>query len=310
MAAPTNTVSIIPNFIKIRSAGTMEEKNYLRDGDFPGGQSYRDFIRGFLKSIRTAHLLVERNAGIRVDTVVAAEPEKLYGILKAGKYGFEAILENIETKATKTRDLKDCEYIPFFYLFEFKDNQASAILLMEQFGPYSARTSFMDLLRKHIADTLPGHVLEHGTLVDTDYVKDSVKENIKAFRFIWHTIPADVADDIFDEDAQEDEGKMELAFKPKNGGSWGRPSWFNWEDTHTRGLKITSTPYDEMKVDVEIKGKKKTIRVEQLSCFKMSFDVTSSVRIGKDGHPTAASMLNESGDIIDMAKRILGWEKK
>jgi hypothetical protein len=311
MAVTGNTVSITPYCVRIYRKEAGGEKKYLRDGELPGGATLQGFVDGFLGSLRETRIMDERKAGIRIQEEIRHDNAPLlmtYGNLHAGKYGFEAVLENIETSARKKRELLDCEYMPFFYAFAFKPKQPAAILLIEQFGVYSALGHLLKLLGDYVGERMPGCAIEHGTIVDEKYVKESVKKSVKAFRFIWRSVPKDLADNILDDDAEDSEGTMELAVRPRRGAAWPVSQWVSWGGrSRCAGVTVYGQPFDDLKIDVEIRGKKRTLAVDKLSCFRMSFDVTLKVKFGADGHPTRGSMLGQAKEIAEIARKTLGW---
>ncbi|MBQ6925553.1 MAG: hypothetical protein IJQ73_13010 [Kiritimatiellae bacterium] len=318
MAKAAYSVALVPTKIEILKPAEPAEgrrrrvRQCLRDGEFPDGMTLRGFLRDFLEAhIGTATVNTDQLSGFRVASLSPETPNAriLSGYVETGKYGFESELVDVnDTTRTKRRERTDCEFIPFFFAADFENGRDGAILLTEQFGPYSPKAILLEQLREHVRGVLPDHKVRTETIVSDDIVKAVLSKHVKAIRFHYDQVPPDVADNL-DENVSghiEREGLMEVSFKSRNGvfPEWGFEFLNNVRRT---GLTINDATSTDMKVDMEVDGRIKTVNVGNLESYNTSFIVDSQEDVQENGHPGEERMLSEAADAFSICRRALGW---
>lgn len=321
---PTYSVSLLPTRIRILKPGDSASKRRgkaaacLKDGDFPGGASYRDFMYGFFSSVLGNALMIEDSrSGFRVAELVPSKPTGsgfIHGRIESGKYGFESQLVDVNDAnnagKAKKREMTDCELIPFFFAMDFHPGKDSSILLTEQFGPYSPKSILLEQLRKYVAEKMPGHKVSSETIVSPDIVEEVLSKHVKALRFQFDRVPPDIADGIDrdDNDHLERDGTMEVVIKSKNGRlrEWG---FEHLNDVRKTGITVNDATSTDLKVDMEIDGKQKTVNLGNTDSFNTSFSVDAKGEIEENGHPSINRMLSEAMDDFAICRKALGWPK-
>lgn len=318
----TYSVSLVPTRIRIRKSGAHSAKRRgqaeagVADGGFPGGESFRDFMRGFFGShLGTATMDIDNQSGFRVSDSAdggAMVDGLFYGHVETGRFGFESELVDVtDTRRTKKRERTDCELIPFFFAMDFEPGMDCAILLTEQFGPYSPKGILLDRLRGHVEKLMPGHGVETETIVSEEVVKEVLAKRVKALRFQYQRVPPDMADSI-DSDGSghiEREGVMEIVIKSRNGvfGEWG----FKLLDkVRQTGLTVSDETSTNLKVEMEYDGRTKTVDIGDFGSFNTSFPVDSREEVEANGHPATDRMLAEARDVLDICRKTLGWRTR
>lgn len=317
----TFSVSLVPTRIQIRKPQPEETKRkrrkpeFVKDGEFPEDGSFRSFMHAFFtKFLGHAEVSEDNRSGFRVAQLTPKEisseqkEQWIHGCVESGKFGFESELVNVKTKKSKRRETTDCELIPFFFAMDFEPGQAAAILLTEQFGPYSPKGIMLEHLRAFVESRMEGHKLEPEIIVSEEIVRQVLSKHVKALRFHYERVPPDIADSI---DASKDhhierDGVMEVAIKAKRGKfpDWGFEFLHNVRRT---GLTIFTEKSTELKVDMVVDGKTKTVNIGDLNSFNTSFVVDSIQEVQQNGHPTDKQMLEEAKDAFVICRKALGW---
>ena len=318
------SVSLVPTRLSIRKRKSSRPKDSntapecFRDGEFPGKQTFREFIHDFLLEFKEHPSMVEDTfSGFRVDRIVPADLRKernpaplprLHGRLSSGRFGFESDLVDIRDRTkVKKRERTDCELIPFFYLFEFMEGADCTILLTEQFGVYSPKTTLIERLQQYVDARLPdGGEVETETIVNERVVKKLLKNKIRALRFYFTKVAADIADDLGNDTFSCEDGTMELVVKPNRK----RKFLFDWsqmDEWRRRGITVKDVKSEGMKVDVEIDGKTKAVDIGNLDSFRASFPVVDKAEVEENGHPSEEQMLLEANEALPLCREVLGW---
>ena len=312
------SVGLVPTKIQIfqpvdaAEGRRKREQRSLRDGDFPGRESFYNFIRSFFEAhLGTAIMNAENLSGFRVAKLNPDTPatKVLWGYVETGKYGFESELVNVnDTSKIKKRERTDCELIPFFFEVDFNHRDGCAILLTEQFGPYSPKGILLEQLRGHVTDMLPRHTIKTETIVSDEIVQQVLSKHVKALRFQYDRVPSDIADSIGNgtDGHIEREGVMEVSIKSRNGvfPEWGFEFLNNVRRT---GLTIQDMTSTEMKVDMEVDGRIKTVNIGNLDSFNTSFVVDTREGVQENGHPSEEQMLSTAQEALLICRRALGW---
>lgn len=288
---------------------------FLRDGEFPKGISFRDFMSDFFDvHLGSGNIALGDNSGFRVadfEHGVSGSCD-FYGHVEAGRFGFESQLVNVEDPTkTKKREVSDCELIPFFFAMDFEAGRDCAILLTEQFGQYSPKGILLEQFRIHVEKRLPEHRISTETIVSEDVVREVLNNHVKALRFHYDRVPSDVADGIDGDNAGhiEREGVMELVIRSKNGAfpEWGYRFLHNVRRT---GLTIYDATSTSLKVDMNVDGRTKTVTIGDLDSFNSSFLVDSRDDVEQNGHPSVEKMLLEAEDAFNICRKAIGWPQK
>lgn len=318
------SVSLVPSRIQIREKleGGRGHR-FLCDGDFRNGESFSAFMHAFLKFYQSqpsvdqetfSGFKVVKLKTMEVKTVEGATPrtsvaQSISGQVESGKYGIESTLVNVHNfNKIKQRERTDCEFIPFFFLMDFEPKQNSVILLTEQYGHYSPKGVLLDRLQQYVAMRLsPKHKVVSETIVSEEVFKKVLRQRIKALRFHFQRVPADVADDLGNDRHIVQNGEMEVYIKAKNGRfpSWG---WNLLQEKRRTGISIGTETSDEMKVEIDMEcGKTKTVDIGNLAAFRMSFPIAARDDMQENGHPSDDQMLEEAKDVLKLCRKVLGW---
>jgi len=299
-------IGLIPYALRLWN---KEDSQYYVTNRLPNNTTLQDHICAYLTDRHTQKSVLNAiQSAIRVDQH-RASGNSVEGVIKCGDYGFSADLENLHTGRQFHRGIDDCEYLPFFFRFLFKNGQNEAIVLLQRFGVHGIKTILENDCADFIEARVPDSRLSIHPIVSVEYIRRYLGGGIKRIRYVKFSVPADVADDIGVDDHIENNASMELSIKAKKSRNLEIPDWMRaGQISLSNAIEISGVQYDDVKLEIDIDGIKKTVDLADLRKFNMSLDVTEDVQIGNDGHPTFEGMQQAADGVMDMIKRAIRWD--
>ena len=282
---------------------------YYATDNLPGGATLQMHIEGYIQSRQAdKSVIAERQSVIRTE-----EPEVsssvVQGIIKCGDYGYAADLENLDSGDQFQRGINDCEYLPFYYRFEFKNGQDEAIVLLQKFGSRAIKTVLEEDLKTYFEAAVPDAGLSLNPIVSEDYVLKVLGGGIKQLKYIKFYVPADIADDIGMDDHIQEDATMELVIKARRNAFLSIPDWMRTGvGAKSNTIEISGVEYDDVKLQVDIDGRKKTVDLSDLRKFNMSLDISDSVALGSNGHPTYESLKYAAEETVLLIRKAIKWD--
>lgn len=316
-------IGLVPYLIRLKNlAAEKDEPKYFVTNKLPGGLSLKDVICEYLQErIQKRHVNKNLKSVIKAEQITNAKSKRneliIKGIIKCGEYGFHAELENVDTgDPAGTRTVKDCEYLPFYYRFMFRDGQDEAILILQKFGSSGIRTNLVEDMGPFIEGKIKNSFFEINPIISESYIQNILQHNgISKIIYTKRFVHEDIADDVFDDDHVEKEETMELVIKAGRKGFLGLPKKIkNKISSESEGfgdiLEINNVIYDRIKVEVKLKnGKRKTIDLEDYKKFNMPIDVTEDVKM-TNGHPSFDSIDKSARGILEIVRDAINWQDK
>jgi hypothetical protein len=274
-----------------------------------GGVAFWDLLNSYLhnrsesKSVDT-----EKQKMMRVSHIFPEiDKNCVSGVLKTGNYGYAAVLENVDTGVTKTREVADCQLMPLFFRFDFKKGKDKGILLLQRYGIYGAKTALEDDFNMFLADRIQDIKLVLRPIIDVDAIEKMFAGQLKEIHFISHEIPADIADKI-KLDVAETQGTLKMVLVARRKTRWYLPEFLRPLYQDGGCVEIQNVKYQDAKLVIKLDGKKRTICLTDLDRMRsMPLDITQEVKIDEEGHPTFFSLAQKAEEIVPSFKRTLGW---
>ena len=305
------SVSLVPYTVRV----TRGDGNCVRldagDGDGAGGIPFWDWLDEYLQSRSESKSVdTEKQNMMRVSKVLPEQDKNcVSGILKTGNYGFAAELENVNTGATKTRDVEDCQLVPLFFRFDFKKGKNEGILLLQRYGVYGAKKTLEDDIGSFLAEKDADLKFSLNPIVDLDVVEKMFAGELKEIHFISHEIPTDIADTIHLDVAQT-QGTLKMVLSAKRKRQF-MPGFLDFlRPLYQAGqcVEIHDVKYQEAQLVIRLDGKRRTICLTDLDKMRsMPLDITREIRINEEGHPTFFSIAQKAEEIVPSFKKTLGW---
>lgn len=297
----TNSVSLEAFAFSLYSIDKDKKVKFEDDATDPGCDLVKQLLN-FLKILSEIGSVDELSQQLLKVRFFKTRNRSITGLFDSGDFGYESNLLNIESsQIAHQRRINEAELLPLYFSFTIPRNVETGVLLLQRTGVRGVKTALSFALDGYFSKNCPGYRFKISPLILKDLIAQYLKEgHVNSVRFIKYNIPKDLADQ-FDHDYDVKEGSMEIIIKARRKGEI--PVISRIKDVLEEKRKIRDIlvfegyEYDNVKIQVEVGGKTKTLDLEHPSNLKTRFDITKKVERGKDGHPTFESMDNEAREI-------------
>lgn len=313
-AVPYRLGILMPRACGPKPKSIMMKNDFVANPRVPN--SFREFMISFLLQLQNFKSDEETFSGVRIDksTLDTSIENEIRFVLQAGRYGIETELYNVDNPSkVKTREVVDCEVLPFCCRMYFDERYGGAIVIFEKFGVNSAVTIFRDELNRYVKKCFAdeGYGVDLLAIGNREYVERQFKNAVKAVHFVKYVNPTDEADVLKGDSAKEvdQQIKMELSYyAPTRGFLHVLDKIVDAVKTHNMmGIRIGNQKYS--KVGIELKSGKRTQTVFSTDdMFTVAFDLTEKVDIAVSGHPSPDSFYAHTAECLDMSKKTIKWE--
>jgi hypothetical protein len=228
-------------------------------------------------------------------------PGSSRGYVHYGTYGFESNFVDTKTKKKKyRRQVSDVEEIPLFYEFWWPEGSHFALVAFQSFQGRSCITMVMGRLKEEFEKVNPDHILIYNKLMPNDAKGSAYSSSrVKQLRLIKRKTSSDLADQYF-ENATAEVIDFEVTISARRNGDLGPfSSLFKSIKSGPKSI-ISCAGIDFPEAIASIKVGKKLRRVGVLGHNGDAgvIDLTETIVRGPDGHPTFASLVEESNSIL------------
>ena len=241
----------------------------------------------------------------------------LSGIIKTGEYGYESELIKVPEKLLSHKRITDeAEMLPFYFLISLPKGRDEGIVILERFGQKGVRRIFRDSFNKYFSRMYPNYRIEMNPLVTKKLVDYYMNHGgLKKIRFIRFGMGKNIEDAYDRKDHEEKEGYMELIAHAERGlGKYlplkGRVNEFlsgKRELKRLIELQEYNFEYDNIKLELEVNKKSRTIDLSDLYKIRAYYDITDRVRMSENGHPLFDSIDQNAHNLLDDLSVAIGW---
>jgi len=240
------------------------------------------------------------------------------GIVKTGNYGYESEIYNKNIKAVSyKRQKEDAELLPFYFLIALPIDKDEGIVLLQGFKHFGIKTIFNETLNNFFSAEKPEYKIELNNLIDENLLKLLLDRGFTSkIRYIKFKQPVNL-EDAYDTDGDHEEIPNELhaelsiysgsnmAFSKimrsmKNQFPYQKS---NEGDSLSKLIEFTDFEYDNVKIEIKINGKNRTIDLSNLDKLRPIIDITDEVLRENSEHPKFNSINQIAIDLFrDLAE--------
>jgi hypothetical protein len=215
------------------------------------------------------------------------------GIIQTGDYGFETDLRNIEDgTVTHRRQKHEAEMLPFYLLISLPKDADEGIVIFQRISNQGIKDSFTRAFRSYFSMHYLDYDLEVNALIPGEIVTQYLNNgSIKKIRLIKYGLHNDITDNYKFQDHVEEKYYYYTEYQLCSFRDKKLPivdPFVNYvtKKTDLKGLiEVQDFDYDNIKIEVLINKRRRTINLSNLDSIKAYYDITDKVKIGEDGHP-------------------------
>ena len=225
-----------------------------------------------------------------------SEPFSVNGIVETGEYGYTADLFNVDTETVSYQRVgSDAEMMPFYFLAHLPSHLDEGVILLQRRSNHGIRTVLLKDFAKYVEKSNQRVRVVANPLLPPQFVNEYLQNGrLTKIRFIQYSLPSDLADAYDAGGHVETEGTAEMVFLSKRGQGLPLMNRIRAVLDGKRQIKemveLPDYDYDNVKVEIDVRGSKKTLDLSDVMKMRAYVDITSDVRIGDDGHPEFASI--------------------
>lgn len=279
---------------------------------------YSVFIE-YLKQRDDSHFKDAEQYKVFRVTEYMTEEKLVKGIIEIGDYGMSAELIDIES-ADKTyeKSTTEAEMIPHYFLAYLPPNVNQGIIILQKNSGRGVQTALFRDFERQIKDYNPKGKVNFYPMLPRDFIDELTKKGrFTKIRFIRYNQLVDVTDAYRQErlgKAKSVEGTTEFTYQPERNRNFSEMlrnlTIEAIKDSSKMGNMAEAIGYecDNVKVEVELGGRKKTINLNRLESLKADIDITETIQTNKDGHPEFFSIDAIAIDFLESILTDLGAE--
>ncbi len=306
------TISLSSYIIRVK-VKNKDKNTYAQIDSFDGKSDLLDEFKSYLSNLSTKSSLDEKQRKLIGVNKISSDSRLLNGIVETGEYGYESDLKNKDTGVISyTRKIDEAEMLPFYFLISVPKNAHEAILILQRFRQFGIRKYLLNDFNNYFASKYANFGIEINPLVPETLIQQYL-DNGKVFkiRFIRNGVHEDLADAYDEQGEIELEGYTELVVSAKRNS---RIPLLNTIRECLKGNKqlnklveIHDFDYDNVKVELVVNKKHRTINLGSLQRIRSNYDVTNLVKINQNGHPSFESIDSVGRDLLgDLSETVYG----
>lgn len=286
------SVSLAPYLVSLRN---QDDGSCLKVDDI-FGKDFLSIFAEYLEQLKTTASHDRDQQHLIGVTKHAVDGRVIHGLFRAGDYGYEADLYDIEEQhISYNRKSTEAQLLPFYFLLSVPTSFDRAVLILERFQQYGVRSALWTHFRSFFQEHVPDVTLTLNPLVPAGLLeKLQSAQNVRSVRFIQFGVPSDIADALGSQGPIEEEGVLELVVKAQRGRELpvlSRVSeWLRGEAGLWHAIELHGFDFDNVKVQLDVNGRQRTVDIGRGQAIRAQYDITNDVVRDESGHPTFESI--------------------
>ena len=268
---------------------------YLQLVSFDGTVSFADSFKLFADDLKSTHSVDDARQSLQQTLQVHRKQGLVWGLLKAGDYGYAADLVNVDTlrEAYKRRP-QDAELIPFYFALKADTAAKTAILIVQRYGAKGVFTEFINAFHSFFRQRHPEFTFDVKRLIPAEVIRHLLNGRLKSIELKTYEIPSDIATKVRAFGNLRDTGAVTIRVDAKRNSVLARPGWLDKIiDKKIKLVEVTESlgwDQDRIRIGVEWEGKKRMVDFHRPESIAPYIDTAKDVKIGDDGHPVFDSI--------------------
>lgn len=298
------TISLAPYSLRLRP---RYHKDYLCLHSFRHGHDLYDEMTAYFTDRRSTVSHNEQDQRLLKIERLVCEGRRLCGIVQTGNYGMESELYNVDQDTIVFHaGVHDANLLPFYFCVAIPQTVDEALVALQRTDQYGIKKVLSRDFTSYFKDRFPDLIVEMNPLVPDQLIQGYLgKGRITKVRFIKRAIPSDVAS-LYGKWHEEQDVSIELRVTAKRRGTLRLlpdvrariPAILKGASSPAQFAELRPFEPDNVKIELELGGRSRTVNLGNPKFFRSTFDVTQSVMFGEGGHPEFESIDAEARDLI------------
>ncbi|HBI7032838.1 TPA: hypothetical protein K8N22_000787 [Clostridium perfringens] len=297
-----NNVSLVLYVIRVREVENVRGGRYYNLDNIEG-RTFMEIFKDYCDTRRfiSCNKGIQKAASIkRIDI----ENENFSGLIECGNYGYSSEIKSIETsRTTHLKTNSEVEMIPFFFSGKIPKDSYKGLIALEKFKTFGCKTVLEDDFNKFLHESdLKFRITLHPILPEKVAKQYLQAGNICKIRLVKHSVPKSIEYAYSDKYKLGEFGTFEYVINPRRNKTLSFKSeinkYLNNQKSIRQVIEVQGLEYDNVKVELEIGSKKRTISLNHIDKLTGDIDISNEIEFDTSGHPRYSSILNIANDII------------
>lgn len=280
--------------VRIREKNPKKKQPYADLSAFDGKTDFLDFLHKLLKAAGIKPVATAPTKHFE-PTGLNKSAKTLHGLIEVGNSGYGSKIKDLKAGTTDfNRKSNHSEFIPLFFRYNSDTNRPDfAFLTLQNFEHSGLATILNEYVRLNFKKSFPDYTLYiQRVLVPQVAQKLLSSSDITKARWIRREVPKDIADKFGAKTTET--GEIELVLKSSGGNPFGikrrLKDFFSSKSTMGELLEVDEVAYDELKLEVKIAGRSRTIAMSRMDNLRQTLDISTDVKLTAEGHPQIDSI--------------------
>ncbi|MBL8277754.1 MAG: hypothetical protein JNL93_13720 [Pelomonas sp.] len=298
--------AIAPYLVEVRDSYKQPQDLW----DFYNKNNLRDVLLDYYKAnLRKYQPALDKSQQrmFMVSQLCTSTPTSVAGVYATGQFGFESDIYSIEAKKiTHNRKIDEADMVPFnfgFYMPQasISGQRARGLLLLGRRQALGIRHITIPHLQHYFRNRFQDLTLNIERVVPKLVMEALLKGGaLKTIRLIKKNLPQDIAD-VFSISDRDNIHEIELVIRSKRKSHFSDVNWLleafqGKASSASEIITIPSFTHDNLKLEVSIDGRKRTVNVGKPGNFSSNIEL-ENLKPTASGHPDLPDWLREADEL-------------
>ena len=299
-----NSTSLACYIIRVVDKGTRDKRLL---GQLSPTKDLITVFTDYLDYLKSEHPTDDEQQVMGFVSQYRREDWKVNGIIQTGAYGTDTEIHNVVSKSVAhQKGPNEAEMMPYYFLAYLPSEYDEGVLLLQRRSGIGVRKVFLKGFTDFIAKSYQGVSISANPFMPRQLLEEYLKtERLTSLRLIQFGAPSDIVVTHDTDGHVEKEGTVELRISANRGGRMSNSvvdkisSVLKGDVDVTEMVEIYDFKYEQVKAEINVKGKSKTFNLSKLDNMNSYHDISREVRIDDDGFPVFDSIDRLAQDLLD-----------
>lgn len=264
-----------------------------------------DIFCDAISSLRRDVLRSDNRLFILSHIEIDQKKRTISGVFESGESGYESKLIDVESRDLKhERTDTEAEVVPLFFHFEIPVNSDTGFAVLQKFSTNSMKTVIFNLLKHVMNQSLPEHRLHMNPQLDKNGFKRIMNDGRPTqIKFVKYEMPDDAADAVQNFGKDDELGYFEVSVHARRNRTLSRlkdlvSQSIDRQFENVKAFEIMNEQYDQIKVQVELEGRKRWVNVTNPKNIRTEFPLEETEITFTRGHPDYVGVKEYAEQIV------------
>lgn len=287
--------------VRIKKSGTRRDYELL-DSFGDDEADVLDFIESVLQLRKADAYKNDTTQQVLEVLDLRLVERQIEGTVRSGYWGTASDIRNLKkwTKLAYSKQVDDVDLQPYYFLFDLPEGKNMGYALLQRTGTEGIQGILAEVFEEPFGRDFPDFSLRMHQLAPDKLIRELERQEVSEIRFIRHSAPSDITALLTRKATKQSAGTMDLVIRLKERGLRVPAMRRLFEERQDKVLEFEGTrfAYESVKIKVELRGKERTIDLDDPGKLRAAFDINEEVEWARTGHPTFESISKAAKSLL------------